>query len=80
MLFSHIFRWNVSAGDLDDGMKCPLSRLADGPGLGGAVAMLEGRDAVQRDIKKPPVIGQSQMQECEDMKYEPRGEGLQGGG
>lgn len=61
-------------------MKCPVSRVADGPGWGGVVAVLEGRDAVPRDIKKPPAVGRSQMQGCEDVKYEPRGEGLQGGG
>ena len=60
-------------------MKCKLSSLADGFGLGGAVAVLEGRDAVQRDIKKPPGVGQSQTQGPEDVKHEPRGEGLQGG-
>lgn len=33
-------------------MKCTLSGLADGPGLGGGAAALEGRDAEQRDIKE----------------------------
>lgn len=43
-------------------MKCTVGRLGDGCGLGGAVA-------VQRDIKKPPGVGQSQIQVYEDTKY-----------
>lgn len=61
-------------------MKRGVSGSADGPGLGGAVAALEGRDAVQRDIRKPAGIGQSQIQGREDVKYEPRGEVLAGWG
>ena len=43
-------------------MKCSLGGLADGPSLGGVVVVLKGRDAVQRDVKKLPGVGQSQMQ------------------
>lgn len=66
--FHDVFTCNIPASALGDEMKCMLSRLADGPGLGAVIAVLEGRDAVQRDIKHLPVIGQRQTQGHEDEK------------
>lgn len=56
------------AAPLAEGPECSLSSLADGSAL-GAVAVLEGRDALHRDIQKPPGADQSQIQGREDVKY-----------
>lgn len=68
--------WSPAA-PLAEGTKCWLSTVADGStACGGAVAGLEGRDALHRDIQKPPGAGQSQVQ-GEDVKsnLEEKGEG-----
>lgn len=57
----------------------PAQWVGRWPQFRGAVAGLEGRDAVQRDIEKPPGIGQSQIRGHEDVKYKPTGEDLECG-
>ncbi|PKU33102.1 rna-directed dna polymerase from mobile element jockey-like [Limosa lapponica baueri] len=46
MLFS------IFVGDMDSGIKCTLSNFANNTKLYGAADMLEGRDAIQKDLDR----------------------------
>ncbi|GAB0203489.1 mitochondrial enolase superfamily member 1 [Grus japonensis] len=44
--------FNIFVGDMDSGIECTLTKFANDTKLCGVLDMLEGRDAIQRDLHR----------------------------
>ena len=46
--------FNIFISDIDTGIECNISKTADDIKLSGETDAVERRDAIQRDLNRPP--------------------------
>ncbi|RMC09958.1 hypothetical protein DUI87_12746 [Hirundo rustica rustica] len=51
-LVSELVLFNIITGEMDSGIECTFSKVAENNELHGVVTMLEGWDAIQRDLDR----------------------------